>query len=230
MKISTHNIARKLLAAAALAVGIGAIAPQNAEACGGAWYPEVQIDYRIQGIARAEKQLEQGKHADAAASVIRMIPHIRNYKAKSSDRIINRALRVLAVATVRGDGKLDIATQIPYELRGQWLAQKDGDETANLEWAVVAMRSVNSWKSDDPAVQTELGEALAKVDAHESEARELLGDLADKDLLGSAEGYAALAELRAANGDEDGRSAALKRCEAMAKTPGLCQAPVFGQS
>lgn len=230
MKISTHNITRKLLAAAALAVGVGALAPQQAEACGGAWYPEVQIDYRIQGIAAAEKQLEQGQHANAAASVIRMIPHIRNYKAKSGDPIINRAMRVLAVATVRSGGELAIGKQIPYELRGQWLAQNDGDKTANLDWAVVAMRSVNTWKSDDPAVQTELGEALAKVDANKGEARDLLGDLADKDLLGSAEGYAALAELRAANGDEDGRIAALKRCEAMAKTPGLCQAPVFGQS
>jgi len=230
MKLRSSRTVRKILVGLTLAAGIGVMAPPSAEACGGGWYPEVLIDYRVQGIARAEKQLEQGKYDDAAAAVIRMIPHIRGYKAKTNDEIINRAMRVLAVSTARTDGKLDIAKQVSREIQGQWLAKEDGDRVANLAWSVQALRAVDTWKSDDPAVQTELGEAMAKLDSTKGEARDLLGKLADKDLLGTAEGYAALAELRGASGDADGRLAALKRCEAMSKTPGTCGSAVLSQS
>ncbi len=112
---------RIFLAALGLTVGLGAAAPQTAEACGGGWWPEIQIDHRVQGIATAEKQLNMGRYKDAAASVIRMIPHIRSYAWATSDTIINRSLRVLAVSTVRSDGKLDLGRQVPRELQNQWL-------------------------------------------------------------------------------------------------------------
>src|SRR5690606_39770256 len=38
----------------------------DAAACGGEWIPEVEIDFRPQGVARAEKALEQGKYVAAA--------------------------------------------------------------------------------------------------------------------------------------------------------------------
>lgn len=73
-------------------------------------------------------------------------------------------------------------------------------------------------------MQTELAEALAKVDSHKAEAKQLLETLAQKDLIASPQGYATLAELRSAAGDSAGQKVALKRCESMAKTSNVCRA------
>jgi hypothetical protein len=55
-----------------------------------------------------------------------------------------------------------------------------------------------------------------------AEARSRLEKLAERDLVASAQGYAALAELRAIAGDVDGGKVALLRCQKMSKTPALC--------
>ena len=78
---------------------------------------------------------------------------------------------------------------------------------------------------NNPSYQTDLGEALSKVPAHQEEALKMLGELSEKDLLTSAEGYAALARLQAEKGDAPAREAAVKRCETMTKDPKVCDVP-----
>src|SRR4051812_20786602 len=80
-------------------------------ACGGDWYPEVQIDPRIRGVAEAEKTLAKGNSLSAAGSVVRMIPQIETLQAAYTagpgrDPLVARAERVLAVAIAREGGKL----------------------------------------------------------------------------------------------------------------------------
>ncbi|MFS8071931.1 MAG: hypothetical protein ACMG6S_36645, partial [Byssovorax sp.] len=53
----------------------------------------------------------------------------------------------------------------------------------------------------------------------------ILTQLAKKDLVASAEGYATLARLHEAMGEGAPRDAAVKRCEGMTKTPKACQIP-----
>lgn len=195
----------------------------EARACGGEWAPEVYIDHRIQGVARAEKLFESGKVDQAAASVIRMMPHIATLKASRST-LVERAQRILAVAVARADGALPVAGEVPDYARGSWLGAKDGQRQANLSWAVSTLRDVNELKKDDPSVQTELAEVLAKVPEHRKEARTLLESLAQRDLVSSPEGYAALAELRKEAGDAKGQKVALDRCAAMAKSAAVCRA------
>lgn len=211
--------------AAAFALGVGFAAMPDAQACGGGWWPEEElIDHRIAGVAQAEKDLEAGKYDAAAGAVLRMIPHISGYtQVKTSDPIIHRAMRVLAVATARKDGKLDIADEIPQELQG-WVGAESGEADANMLAAVSFMKVVAEVKKNDAVVEGELGEAMAKVDTHRAEGKAMLETLAEKDLLSSAEAFKTLAALRKADGDSSGEAAALQRCQQVAEDAAICGA------
>lgn len=220
------NVGRGLVAGLAL-VGTIAALPAQASACGGEWYPVMETDYRPRGIAMAEKQLEEGKMLDAAATVIRVMPHIKSLKAERST-LVARAQRVLAMATARNGGALPVDAQVPDYAQGTWLGRTADARAENLEWSIVALRDVAETKKSDTAGTTDLAEALATVDSHKAEARTILEKLAEKDLVASPEGYAALARLRQAAGDEKGQQLALKRCEAMSTTPSMCRTNANG--
>lgn len=211
----------RLLVAAGF-VACTSVAPRSAEACGGGdWEFVPAVDVRPQGLDASEKELQEGNYISSAARVIRMFPELKRVKL-GANPLIDRAYRVLSLATARAGGALAAEKELPAWLQSSWLGKTEKDQRANLSWAVASMRRLNEVKKDDPALQTELGEVLARVDAHQDEARELLGKLAEKDLVASPEGYAALAMLRAKAGDTAGREAALRKCEAMAKTPSAC--------
>jgi hypothetical protein len=150
-----------------------------------------------------------------------MFPELRKATI-GIDPKIDRAYRILALATARKDGALAIDLEVPKRIQGTWLGATIDDRSANLRWSADAMTRLNEKKQDDPALQSELGEALAKVEGRQGEALALLGKLAEKDLLASAEAYAALAALRGRAGDAPGREAAIQRCEAMAQDKGAC--------
>jgi hypothetical protein len=224
--MSIRRIGSKLLV-----VGLGtlAIAGSTAEAraCGGEWYPAIQVDHRIDGVARAEKALAKGQHVAAAGMVIRMMPHVAKLK-QSSSPLVSRAIHTLAVATARSEGALPLAKELPHYAQGTWIGKSDQDRAANLEWSVSQLRTLHASKQDDTSVETDLAEALSKVDAHKKEAREILERLAKKDLVASPEGYAALARLRKQAGDSAGTKLALKRCEAMAEKNAVCTTDARG--
>jgi hypothetical protein len=211
-----------MVAVSAFAV-VGSVA-SDAKACGGEWVPAVEIDHRPEGIARAEKALKKGEHAAAAAMIIRMMPHVKDLKAKKDGTLVARAQRVLALAVARNNGALPIGKELPDYVQGSWIGKNAKDKSANLEWSVAALRKLNDIKKDDAAVQSDLAEALAKVEKHRGEAKEILEKLAEKDLVSTPEAYATLAELRSAAGDADGQKVALKRCESMAKNANVCRA------
>jgi hypothetical protein len=204
----------------AACMGIGVLA-QDARACGGEWYPEVMVDPRIHGVAQAEKLLSNGNRLAAAASVIRMMPHIKSLKSQPGS-LVARAERVLAVSLSRSQGALSVAKEVPSEVLGSWQGVKQGEAAANMEWSVVALKRQSESKSDDVSLKTDLAEAMTRMPEHRAEARVILEDLAKRDLIASPEGYAALASLRSQSGDADGQKLALKRCEAMAKSQDAC--------
>ncbi|HYP90834.1 MAG TPA: hypothetical protein VEQ59_21855 [Polyangiaceae bacterium] len=201
-------------------LGINAL-PPDARACGGEWYPEVAVDPRIHGVAQAEKSLQSGNRIAAAASVIRMMPHIKSLKGTPGS-LVGRAERVLAVALSRSSGALPLASEVSAEVRGSWQGGKSGERAANLEWSIQVLKRQVDSKTDDVSLATDLAEAMARVPARRAEARVMLEDLAQRDLIASPEGYAALAALRSESGDTNGQKLALQRCEAMAKTRGAC--------
>jgi hypothetical protein len=190
-----------------------AAAPGAASACGTAVYRE--IDSNSQLVAQAEQSLSDGKLNKAAAKAVQAFPALRIVKPGSVP-LADRALRILALASVRSGGGLNV---------GGFKAGTAGDRASNLEWSVTALRGLNAKRANNPSYQTDLGEALSKLPAYQEEAKKILGELAAKDLLTSAEGYAALARLRAESGDAAARDEAVKRCEAMSKTPRVCAVP-----
>jgi hypothetical protein len=231
MTMTLSKIATRTLLVAVAALSATGTVVSNASACGGEWYPYVeieQIDYRPMVVGQAEKKIEDGKLQSAAGMIIRAMPHIKTLDPNKA-KIVARAQRVLAVATIRNDGVLPIGDELPKRIQETWLGGTAEDQRVNLEWAVGSLEKIAESKQDDPALQTELAEGLAKLGKTES-AKTTLEGLAKKDLISSPEGWAALAELRATAGDEAGKQAAMKRCSAMAKQPEMCVAAHTGSA
>jgi hypothetical protein len=208
--------------AAFLATTVGL--ESNAHACGMSirMDPTPQRPSPVQEIARAEKSLENGQSLVAAQAILGSFPGIRNVTV-GQNPLETRALRVFALAVVRSDGAVDEKKAKVASANGvEWTPK------ANLEWAVQSLREIDEKRPNDPTVQADLGEALSKTATGQGEALKLLQGLAQKDLMGSPHAYAALAKLRTNNGDSAGAEAAIKRCEEMSKTPGVCKALLPG--
>jgi len=171
----------------------------------------------VQEIARAEKALEGGQALTAAQAVLANFPRIRSVTA-GANPLETRALRVFSLAIVRSDGTVDEKKARVASANGmEW------NPKSNLEWAIQSLREIDEKRPNDPTVQADLGEALSKTASGQAESLKILQGLAQKDLMGSPHAYAALAKLRTEKGDSAGAEAAIKRCEEMSKTPGICK-------
>lgn len=217
MAISKHGI--RLVAVAMSAISL--LGTASALCCGGDWYPEVQVDPRIRGVARAEKVMTNGDYVAAAGFVVRMMPHIKTLDPKS-DPLVARAERVLAVSIARSAGTLALQHEVSSEFLGHWQGRTPVEQGKSLNWSVSVLRAELKIKADDPALMTDLAEALSKLDSGRDEARALLESLAARDLVATPQGYEVLAELRRERGDEAGEQLAMKRCESMATSSKAC--------
>ena len=221
MKIAAALVLSLALVPAAFVVSSAAL-ESNAHACGMSirMDPTPQRPTPVQEIARAEKSLENGQNLVAAKAILGSFPGVRNVTV-GKNPLETRALRVFALAVVRSDGTVDekkAAVTTAASANGvEWTP------SANLAWAVQSLREIDANRPNDPTVQADLGEALSKTARGQAEALKLLQGLAQKDLMGSPHAYAALAKLRTNSGDTAGAEAAIKRCEEMSKTPGVCK-------
>lgn len=209
----------KLIALALAVVPAFAVASyaHDASACGMSVRldPTPQKPTPVQEIARAEKALEGGQNLAAAKAILATYPRVRSVTA-GQNALETRALRVFSLAVVRSNGDIN-------EKKAGFVAQGEWTPTANLEWAAQSLREIDQKRPNDPTVQADLGEALAKLPNSQPEAMKILQGLAQKDLMGSPHAYAALAKLRTEKGDTEGALAAIKRCEEMSKSPGICK-------
>lgn len=192
---------------------------QDASACGMSvrMDPTPQRPSPVQEIARAEKALEGGQSLTAAQAVLATFPRIRNATA-GANPLETRALRVFSLAIVRSDGMVDEKKARVASANGV-----DWTTKSNLDWAIQSLREIDEKRPNDPTVQADLGEALSKTTSGQAESLKILQGLAQKDLMGSPHAYAALAKLRTDKGDSAGAEVAIKRCEEMSKTPGICK-------
>lgn len=163
-------------------------------------------------VAAAERALDQNQPLTAATKVLAMFPGVRALEGGRRP-LETRALRVFALAVVRADGNL------PGAVGQGWT------RAANLEWAVQSLKEIDASRPNEPSLQADLGEAMAHLPHLRGQALTMLDKLAQKDLMGSPQAYAALSRLRAERGDATGAAVAMKRCEGMAATPSVCAVP-----
>ena len=210
----------RLVSASIVALSLGIFgAPAPAAACGTEVFSI--IDHSAEGISSRERDLSQGKYQAAATGVFQVFPKLKTTKPGAGP-LTDRALRILSLATVRTEGGLNVGSGVTWQMAGVTPEQKE----ANLLFAIDTLRKLNEKRVNNPSFQTDLAEALGKVPRFKSEAYAILTELAKKDLVASAQGYATLARLHEAMGESAPRDAAVKRCEGMTKTPKACQVPV----
>ncbi len=210
----------RLVSASIVALPLGIFgAPAPAAACGTEVF--TIIDHSAEGISSRERDLSQGKYQAAAKGVFQVFPKLKTTKPGAGP-LSDRALRILALATARTEGAINVGSGVSWPMAGVTPEQKE----ANLLFAIDTLRKLNEKRVNNPSFQTDLAEALGKVPRFKAEAYSILTELAKKDLVASAEGYATLARLHEAMGEGAPRDAAVKRCEGMTKTPKACQVPV----
>jgi hypothetical protein len=209
-------------------VGAATAATSDAPACGYVDYREIRpivpVQHKkplpvaaIDRIAAGDQRLEEERAVEAGVQVVAAFPDIRQIAVGASP-LKTRALRILSLAVVRGEGTL---RGVPG-----FSGASERERGANLDWAVSTLRSIDASRPNDPVTQADLAEALATQTQHQDESLAILSDLASRDLVGSAHAYAALARLRATRGDASASRAALDRCEVMTKSPAVvCRAP-----
>jgi hypothetical protein len=171
------------------------------------------VDTSSLNIASAERALSEGRYAAAVVGVSKAFPNIKKMNVGAGP-LVDRGLRILALAAARADGALNVAKIIE--------GNTDEQKSENLLFAIDTLRKLNAKRANNPSFQTDLAEALSKVPRFKAEALEILNGLAKKDLVASPEGYAALAKIRDNVGDKEGTALAVKRCAGMTKKATTC--------
>jgi hypothetical protein len=182
-----------------------ALSPRPAAACGNVIHQE---DIIAAAVLRADNRLRDGNAKEAAEYVLHKFPDLKS--TRRGRPLVARAQRILALAVVRTDGLLPVEA---------FAASTSEERRRNLEWAVSVLREVNEVTPNNPVLETALAEALSRLPEHQAEAFGLLGGLAEKNVLPTAQGYRALAALRRLLGDTEGEDAALKKAALLSKSP-----------
>lgn len=214
----------RLALALALAATAVLAAPRPADACGNS--VRRVVDTSNIALRNAEVLLAEG-HYKKAISAVREHFGDRALASGWDARadLQRRAQRVLALAVVRSKGALPIGKDLG--------GKTDGQRQAAVAWAVLTLRVQRRAIDDtdvacildpqkcttgegDPVKTAELAEALALQATGRAEAWGLLKDLADRDLMPGAAGWALLGELGRERGDLETSKKAVERCKQIA--------------
>lgn len=153
---------------------------------------ERRLREHVMAVAKAEKDVSEGKSRLAAQGVLNRYPRIRT-QTIGRNTVADRALRVMARAVVRTGGGIDGGARFP--------GSTDAERKENLNWALRVLHAFVNNNPADASAKADYGEGLARVPERHAEARRVLSELSSKDLIGSAHAYAALADLRRQAGD-----------------------------
>lgn len=216
---------RAAVVAFALTLALSAHA-RDADACGNA--TRAELDGNTKRLKDAHRALDAGDNARAkrlSTPIAKFYVDVAEHRVQvdgmltvledptkvgPEDRVVavdpsllRRAVRIHALATVRTPGvKLD----------------EKKDVLARFEKHTLD-------KSGEPTLMADYAELLSHFEDRHGAALMILRSLSSKDLLGSAEAYAALARLEKKGGAADASAAALERCKKMTtRAAAVCKA------
>lgn len=186
---------------------------------------ELELDRETAQTSQSERRLRTGRIRSALQLAGRIRRGLTAYRTSDGFVISRRASllarldRVLAVITVRLGGGVD---------RDRWRASDDAPRATrrdNLQWAADRLAALLADSPDDPVTRARLGEAWLHFPAHHAEAATMLQELSDDRVMPDVYGYATLAKLHDALGNEIASADALRRCHARANRAerGVCR-------
>lgn len=188
--------------ALSLSWSITATSPQ-AEACVNG--VEKRVNDKARMVSMAERRLRRGQHVEA----LKAIKSLRGM----SPSLMKRARRVQAVAVIQTKGSVAKDGDAPID------ASHRADQ---IGWAIRTLEGQRTRRLD-PRLNMQIAEGLLLVPERRAEGRKLLEELARRDVMPDARGYAILADLRAEAGDKDGSAEAVKRCQRLGGDDAFCE-------
>jgi hypothetical protein len=179
----------------------------SADACGMRMSLEDEEDRTMQLVHNGALQLEDGK-PELALQTLEPFWYVSSSTdwnegqaavRRRGERLMARAIAVSGGDAFPGRGE---STYVTTESR--------------LQFAVQRLELLDMSSPDDPQILTDLGVAMAKSKASQRRARGVLESLAERDLMTSAHGWAALAKLR---NEAASKAEAMRRCRLMTRRP-----------
>lgn len=207
-----------VLVAGLSALTVGSLVPTSAAACENA--VAVELSQVMRRLDHAERELHAGRTREALADARFVLSATsgRGYpydlvltspaEEARARRLASHARNLQALAIVRRDGRID---------RRRWVPTSRVTETerrAALDWALATLERAAA--SREPLARARFAEALARFEPRREEARAILTELAQRDVMPDAWGYRVLAELADRRGDTALRNDAISRCHARA--------------
>ena len=204
---------KRIALAALFALTTTAFAMPAAYACGHDMaIDEAELDWG-NSVATAEEQLNGSAYAEAIREAVSAHPLLgrRSMKwKKSDDAEVRRGAMVVAVATVRLDGKV-------YLSKTAKTTRSKSVATKNLKWARKTLTALYKADTDDVEIKAYWAEAMTTSASAKdrAKAKGALMELAKEDLLTSGQAWSALAKLHKESGATAEADAAVSRCMAM---------------
>jgi hypothetical protein len=169
-----------------------------------------QVDPTLASVQKAEKALAKGDHTGAVKHARQALADLQGLPPIGAADLPVRAQRAAAIAAVRANGKVHLGTGLE--------GKTEQDQRTNVAWAQLVLTYQSALSADNLVLKTQLAEALAADPYQSARAREMLSDLAARDVMPTARGYTVLAKLEGARGDASARDAAIHRCVEFAGT------------
>lgn len=208
--------ARVLGFLAIVTVATLALGGRPAEACTNV--TQADMDQSIRNLKIADAALEVDDFAKARKWVEPVIVYLNNVKSSidPKDGMVHGPDG--AIAPAPDPGLYRRTARLRSLLRSRDPKSTDAERESGLKMYEQEVLGT----APNPAVLADYAEIMSRVPARAAQATMTLRALRDKDLIGSAHAYAALAALEKKAGDQAAESAAREKCKPMTKVPAIC--------